>query len=89
MAENVQNNIEADLVFQLTETLLACGVPEEDLVVISVYRSQLRLISQLLKARSGVEIATIDKYQGRDKECVLLSLVRSNSQGNVGYTGSR
>ena len=81
--ENVINTVEASIVFQLTEALLAAGVPQEQLAVISIYRSQLRLISQTLRGRENVEIATIDKYQGRDKECVLVSLVRKNEMGNV------
>lgn len=31
-----------------------------------------------------VEILTADKSQGRDKECILISLVRSNDVGNIG-----
>jgi DNA replication ATP-dependent helicase Dna2 len=79
----LQNDVEANLIYQATETLLRCGISQEQLAVVSVYRSQLRLISQILKSRQGIEIATIDKYQGRDKECVMLSLVRNNTQGNV------
>ena len=32
---------------------------------------------------SSVEVNTVDKYQGRDKECVVVSCTRSNSKGNV------
>jgi DNA replication ATP-dependent helicase Dna2 len=32
----------------------------------------------------GLEISTIDRYQGRDKEVIVLSLVRSNQKGQVG-----
>ena len=32
---------------------------------------------------SGVEVNTVDKYQGRDKECIVVSCTRSNSKGNV------
>lgn len=80
----LQNEGEARLIHQVAETLLMSGLHEDDLAVISVYRSQLRVISQLLKARKSIEIATIDKYQGRDKDCILISLVRNNSQGNAG-----
>lgn len=33
---------------------------------------------------AGLEAGTVDKYQGRDKECMLLSLVRCNPGGNPG-----
>ena len=32
----------------------------------------------------GVEISTIDKYQGRDKSIIIISLVRSNIHGKAG-----
>lgn len=32
----------------------------------------------------GVEVLTIDKYQGRDKQCIIVSFVRSNTQGITG-----
>ena len=34
--------------------------------------------------KSGLEISTIDRFQGRDKSVIILSLVRSNPEGNVG-----
>ena len=36
------------------------------------------------KEFEGVEVSTIDKYQGRDRDCVIISLVRSNFDGNIG-----
>lgn len=79
----LHNEIEGRLVSQITTALLACGVEEEQLAIVSVYRSQLRMIAQFLKTERKIEIATIDKYQGRDKDCVIISLVRNNAQGNV------
>lgn len=32
----------------------------------------------------GLELSTIDRYQGRDKDVIILSTVRSNSSGRVG-----
>lgn len=80
---HIQNKIEAKLVGQTAEALLKCGATEEQLAIISVYRSQLRAILRSLKGRQHIEIATIDKYQGRDKDCVMISLVRNNEAGNV------
>jgi len=31
-----------------------------------------------------IEVLTIDKYQGRDKPCIVLSFVRSNAKGSAG-----
>lgn len=34
--------------------------------------------------KQGLELSTIDRYQGRDKEVIILSTVRSNASGKVG-----
>jgi len=64
----------------MVEGLLFCGVQETDIGVISPYRAQLKVINTLLKGREGVEVYTVDKYQGRQKKCIILSFVRSNAR---------
>ena len=34
--------------------------------------------------KSGLEVSTIDRYQGRDKEAIIVSFVRSNKSGKSG-----
>ncbi|KAJ3036787.1 Tripartite DNA replication factor [Rhizophlyctis rosea] len=80
----VQNDIEAELVHQVVSTLITCDVVESSIGIISPYRSQLKLISNKLKPYAGLEINTVDRYQGRDKDCVIVSLVRSNRNQNMG-----
>lgn len=79
----VENQTEARLVYQITECLVGCGVQEQQIGVISLYRQQLKLLSHLLQNRKGLEILTADRSQGRDKDCVIISLVRSNDDGLV------
>ncbi|KAL8776489.1 MAG: hypothetical protein Q9194_003114 [Teloschistes cf. exilis] len=79
------NTCEATLCTQLVQSLLTTGVPAADIGVITLYRSQLALIKQNLRQyHPAVEMHTADKFQGRDKEVVILSLVRSNDSLNVG-----
>lgn len=78
------NPTEATLATQLVETFLTTGIRPTDIGVITPYRSQLALIKQSLRHRSGVEMHTADKFQGRDKEVVILSLVHSNESNTVG-----
>lgn len=95
----ITNTTEAHLVTQLILSLIASGVPPTDIGVITFYRSQLALLRQTVKAYSssavnaigsaginttGVEMHTADKFQGRDKEVVIVSFVRSNDTGHVG-----
>jgi len=44
--------------------------------------------SQLLQLE-GLEIKTIDGFQGGEKECILLSLVRSNASHTLGFLGEK
>ncbi len=85
--KNITNELEATLVAQLVLSLLAIGVPAKDIGVISLYRSQLALMRRLFKLAGvprEVDIDTADRFQGRDKECIILSMVRSNASGIVG-----
>ena len=82
------NPCEATLTAQLVAFLITAGIPPGDIGVITLYRSQLALLKQELpryhRHSSAVEMHTADRFQGRDKEVVVLSLVRSNEAGNVG-----
>ncbi|KAL7423852.1 DNA replication endonuclease-helicase Dna2 [Cryptotrichosporon argae] len=81
----VQNEGEARLVYQLATALAASGIRQQDMAVITPYRQQIKLLSFLFAAPlPKVEILTADKSQGRDKDVVLISLVRSNEGGNIG-----
>lgn len=81
----IVNHCEATLCTQLVDSLISTGVNPSDIGVITLYRSQLALIKQNLRHHQpAVEMHTADKFQGRDKEVVVLSLVRSNEKQNVG-----
>lgn len=65
---------------------LQAGCRPGDVGVIAPYRQQLKSISALLQsaAFTGVEVNTVDKYQGRDKALIVLSFVRSTlEEGTV------
>ena len=80
------NDAEARLVLLLARALVHCGLPAADLGVMSPYRTQLRMLQDMLACNglAAVEANTIDQYQGRDKACVIISMVRSNVAGTVG-----
>jgi DNA replication ATP-dependent helicase Dna2 len=81
----IVNPIEAGIVTQLVDALLAVGVPASEVGVMTHYRSQLSLLKHNLRGHGpNVELHTADRFQGRDKEVVVLSLVRSNEQHNIG-----
>lgn len=85
--DRITNHIEAVLATQLLQTLIGSGVPVQDIGIITLYRHQLALLRQMTKHLSNcseVEMNSVDKYQGRDKDVVILSLVRSNEAQFVG-----
>lgn len=88
--QRITNPVESILTAQLLTTLIRAGVPSKSIGVITFYRSQLALLRHDVKAIAGssaaseVEMHTADKYQGRDKEVIILSCVRSNEMRSVG-----
>ncbi|EQB56867.1 hypothetical protein CGLO_03083 [Colletotrichum gloeosporioides Cg-14] len=80
----IVNPAEARIVTQLVEGLLTVGVPDGEIGVMTHYRSQLSLLKHGLRAHVGVEMHTADRFQGRDKDVVILSLVRSNDSCSIG-----
>ncbi|RAL59188.1 hypothetical protein DID88_006643 [Monilinia fructigena] len=78
------NDVEAKIVTQLVTSLISTGVDPAEIGVMTHYRSQLALLKDGLRSANGVEMHTADRFQGRDKEVIVLSLVRSNETGNIG-----
>lgn len=79
------NEGEVELVRRHVEGLLAAGVRAEDVAVITPYNAQVDLLRAALAAHAGLEIGSVDGFQGREKEAVVLSLVRSNRRREVGF----
>ncbi|KAH6958913.1 AAA domain-containing protein [Fusarium avenaceum] len=82
--KRIVNSAEVRIVSQLVDSLLTVGVPDSEIGVMTHYRAQLFMLKEKLKAFSGVEMHTTDRFQGRDKEVIVLSLVRSNEACNIG-----
>ncbi|XP_020682385.1 DNA replication ATP-dependent helicase/nuclease DNA2 isoform X1 [Dendrobium catenatum] len=73
---NVHNPAETRIISEITWGLLEREVSEDEVGIITPYNSQASLIRRAISA--SVEIHTIDKYQGRDKDCLIVSFVRSS-----------
>ncbi|MDK2784074.1 MAG: hypothetical protein PWQ32_1663 [Thermococcaceae archaeon] len=78
-----ENPLEALLVKEIVERLLRMGVKEEWIGIITPYDDQVDLIQSLVGEE--VEVHTVDGYQGREKEVIVLSFVRSNKEGELGF----
>ncbi|MBL8726994.1 MAG: AAA family ATPase [Planctomycetes bacterium] len=84
--EGSKSNVgEAGLVVQIVTALLDAGVPAATIAVVTPYNAQVQLLRERLGGVDGLEIGTVDGLQGREKEAVVVSLVRSNEAGEVGF----
>lgn len=85
--ESRYNIEEAVLVLQKVQALLDAGLASERIAVISPYAAQVRLLRERLRQQPEIEVDSVDGFQGREKEAVLVSLVRSNRDGEIGFLG--
>jgi DNA polymerase alpha-associated DNA helicase A len=90
LAESKSNDLEAAVVARHVENLISARVRAEDIAVISPYNAQVAMISQLLKEKyPEIELGSVDGFQGREKEAVVVSLVRSNPEREVGFLAEK
>eukprot|EP00850_Spirogloea_muscicola_P015616 SM000121S26013 [mRNA] locus=s121:324911:332644:+ [translate_table: standard] len=80
------NRGEVEVVDQIAAALTGRGVQAHCIGVISPYTVQVNALHQRLghSGLKGLEVHTIDKYQGRDKDCIIVSFVRSSTNNNAG-----
>ncbi|GFO34359.1 DNA-binding protein smubp-2 [Plakobranchus ocellatus] len=84
------NEGEADVVATHVENLIKAGVKPVDIAVIAPYNMQVDLLrDRLCPQHPGLEIKSVDGFQGREKEAVVISMVRSNLTGEVGFLSEK
>lgn len=92
------NKAEAELtLLTLAEYFTKIGkqrVLEEriDVGIISPYRAQVQYLKKLIKKyeffkpyRRLISVNTVDGFQGQERDVILISLVRSNDEGQIGF----
>ena len=79
-----RNPDEALLAVKKVRDLLDCGVQPSDIAVITPYTAQVRLVREQL-GNDAVDVGSVDGFQGREKEAVIISLVRSNKTNEIGF----
>jgi superfamily I DNA and/or RNA helicase len=89
------NFSEAAKVLSIVDGLLQIGdIQTNDIGIITPYNGQVRVLSDLFEQAggrevgekySGLEIKSVDGYQGREKEVIVFSTVRANENGEVGF----
>ncbi len=80
-SKSIVNKIEAKIAVGIADDYLTAGVAETDIGIISPYADQVKIIQD----KTPVEVKTVDGFQGREKEIIIISTVRSNDHGNIGF----
>ncbi|MBB6062546.1 putative DNA helicase [Thermosipho japonicus] len=76
------NELEANIVKDIVKRFLKLGLNREFIGVITPYDDQVDLIKSF---NLGVEVNTVDGFQGREKEVIIISFVRSNQRKELGF----
>lgn len=86
-APSLSNGEQAQRTAAECERLIRRGVRPSQMAVITPYSAQARILRAKLQpyVREGLEVDTVDGFQGREKEAVLVDLVRANDDGELGF----
>jgi len=79
-----KNRFEAKYIANLAKEALSSGLESNSIGIITPYLAQVKLIKTLLDG-VDIEVKSVDGFQGREKELILISLVRSNIAKSIGF----
>lgn len=87
------NRTEASSVEKLVTALLKAGVAPEQIGVITPYEGQRNFVinhmqfhgSMVKDAYRAIEVASVDAFQGREKDYIIVTCVRSNNRLGIGF----
>ena len=96
--KSISNSQEARLVIHTLRDYIEMISPQRieneriDFGIITPYRGQARLIRRLLKMqhyfrrlRHHITVGTVDGFQGQERDVIVISLVRDNAEGHIGF----
>ena len=82
-----ENDYEAKYISKLCNYLILQNYNEKQITILTFYIAQVILIKKYLKKYdiTNVKVTSIDNYQGEENDIILLSLVRSNKNNELGF----
>ncbi|KAF8681959.1 hypothetical protein HU200_045412 [Digitaria exilis] len=86
--ESTMNEGEAAVSIAHAKLLVESGVPASDIGIITPYSAQVTCLKMMRNKDAklkDLEISTVDGFQGREKEAIIISMVRSNAKKEVGF----
>jgi superfamily I DNA and/or RNA helicase len=81
------NFFESKFLVKLCQFLLRQSYAQTQITVLTMYLGQMTEVKNRLRALelTEIKVTTVDNYQGEENDFVLLSLVRSNTYGSIGF----
>ena len=81
------NQYEAEVLVELCRYLLHQGYKPSQITVLTTYLGQLFSFKKLMDKGTfeGVRVCVVDNFQGEENDIILLSMVRSNKEGSIGF----
>jgi len=79
------NRDEAYFIKSVVDKLIAIKVKPETIGIITPYLAQKYYLINKEKINENVKIASVDEFQGKEKDYILISCVRSNEELGVGF----
>ncbi|XP_047533549.1 NFX1-type zinc finger-containing protein 1-like [Vanessa atalanta] len=83
-----KNTREAEWCVSLANYLRRMKYDSNDITILATYTGQATVIKEISKkypTLRDVKITVVDNYQGEENKIVILSLVRSNKEGSIGF----
>lgn len=90
-AQSTYNIEEANMIVAFFNYLVLNGIEASKITVLTFYNGQRKRLLKLLQrvpnlaGRGPFKVFTVDSYQGEENDVILLSLVRSNVHGTIGF----
>lgn len=80
-SHSYKNNLEIKIVLDIINRYHNKGIKLKNIGVITPYAKQV----QLIRKNTKVPVKSVDGFQGGEKDIIIISLVRSNDEKNIGF----
>jgi len=81
------NVFEADFAVRLCHYFIKLGYQRSKITILTMYSGQLLKMRKMMPKAifDGVRVSAVDDFQGEENDIIILSLVRSNNEGRIGF----
>lgn len=85
-SKSKSNLHEATFLAKLCRHFILQGYTPDKITVLTMYTGQMFLLKkEMPETCQGVRVTCVDNFQGEESDIILLSLVRNNEDGKIGF----